>query len=177
MADINEFLFKMGLSKNQKKWTSMEDVKNKAISLWNKDKLYVILSLNSANLQNNTSVPYIVNVNPKCLWIFEDYDKAKKFIDKYNRKLNGKYPIGIIDKDKIIYSLKTTLSIAYALHIPDVEFNPEEYDCIHFDIREFFAINGQQLINNFSALVPEKNADGSENIYLTFNPFSFDKNE
>lgn len=168
-----DFLIGVGA---RKKWESIEEVKQKAISLWNKDKLYIILSINNANLQKNTSIPYVVDANPFYLWIFENYEDAKKFIDKNNKtKLNNKYPIGIIDNSKILWSLKTTLSIANALNIPDVEFNPDEYECIYFKIKELFEFNGEELSNNFSILTT-KNAE-AQNVQIHFNPFSFDEDE
>lgn len=169
------FLIGLGLRNKQKNWESMDEVKEKAISLWNKDKLYIILSMNNVNSNNNTSIPYIVSGNSQYLWIFEDFEAAKRFAYKVHGKtINNNYLVGIIDNSKAIWSLKTTLLIANALNIPEVEFNTNEYECIHFPIKDFFEFNNTELTNNFSTLVPA----GSENAnyQVHFNPFSFELN-
>jgi hypothetical protein len=166
-----DFLVAIGAVKKKRKWNSIEEVKEKAISIWNKSKLYIILALN-ANLPNNKSIPF-VNGQSNSLWIFEELDAAKAFVDMNNfPKIDGKYPIGVIDNSKILFSLNTTLSIANALNVAGVNFNLGEYEQIYFPIKDLYELAGKELTNNFSTIGSEGSEGQNPNVF--FNPFSLD---
>ena len=172
---LRDFFMGLGLVKEQREWKTIEEVKEKVNEVWGRDKLYIILSLMPQNIKGNTSVPYIVDMNRKCLWIFEKLEEAKSFIDMADKgKINGKYPIGIIDSSKIPFNLNTTLSIAAALGIPDIEINPEQFDCLHISIQEFFEFGNKVLDTNFSVLQTDEEYKNNPATGVFFNPFNLE---
>ena len=145
----------------------------RAKEILNQKELFIVLSATQANMIHGVSVPFVgmSERGEKVLYLFNAYDKAKKFIEKQNNCVGGLYPIAKIDKEKKGYRLTDILQIAISLGIKSFDFNLMEDDVFGADITWFLQVNNV-VDNEVSILLSKNEMQNPESVGVRFNPMS-----
>ncbi len=136
---------------NRKKQNPDKEIMNesdaikKARKYANADQNYILLSIMQADMKNGYSTPYIgaMSNGHKILFLFSTYELAEKFVDFHGyEKLDGIYPIGLIEKTHKYNNLKSICNLALYLGVNYIDFdNVEKADVFGCEINWFMKIN------------------------------------
>ncbi|MBQ6464532.1 MAG: hypothetical protein IJJ59_14490 [Pseudobutyrivibrio sp.] len=143
----------------------------RAKEIINQKEIYVILSAKQANLIHGISIPFIgvTDEGKKVLYLFNTYDKAKKFVEKQKNVIGDVYPIAKLDNNKNGYSLVDTLKIAKSLGITGFDYNIMESDVFGADIAWFLKVNGISD-GELTILLSKEEMNNPKDIGIRFNP-------